>query len=753
VSRTRAFRAQTHIVFWTVACILPMLAGALFATWRLADSERQAERTQIVQTAQALSAAIDMRLEKALAALQALATSPALAPDSMADFYAQCAAVAQQHHAWIILADNAGRVLLNTAQPFGSAQPPLTRPARAEQTIRQGRYQISGVFQGLTERRPQAAVYMPVFPPNGGPFVLIMSLTVDEVSRTLAEQNLPDGWTASVADRDGLILARSHSLDQFAGKPVGEGLRARIATTTSSTGTYYGTNREGTQVLAAFALSSLSGWATILGIPVAEVNAPLLHSLLTTGIVTLIMLAIGVLAASVIGRRIARRLRELCDVALSAARGVAPAPTRSGIVEFNDVAASLERAATLVEQRSRELALQTKTLSMLVDNLPIAVSLLGPDRRFLAFNHLFLEDFGIPAEFLKPGDGYAKFMRHLAAHGEFGPGDPDALIAQRLVSFGAVPREQFEHKRPNGRIIDVRVVRLPDGGFVTTRIDVTEPRRRESELEQARERLERHAAEVNLARMEAERARIAADAANTAKSLFLANMSHELRTPLNAILGFSDIVASARMGPLEARYREYGRDINLSGEHLLRLINDLLDQSRIEVGQLELRDEDFVVSELVEECRHLLAGRADDGRVAVATSVPPGLPQLRADRVRIKQILLNLVSNAVKFTAPGGTVHIAARRDYDGLALVVADSGIGMKPEDIPTALEPFRQVDSSLTRRYEGAGLGLSLARALAELHGGRLEIESEVGKGTTATVWLPAWRFAIDLAHQTAE
>ena len=238
---------------------------------------------------------------------------------------------------------------------------------------------------------------------------------------------------------------------------------------------------------------------------------------------------------------------------------------------------------------------------------------------------------------------------------------------------------------------------------------------------------------------------MAADAANTAKSLFLANMSHELRTPLNAILGFSEIIAAGSFGNAFERYRQYGHDIHVSGEHLLHLINDLLDQSRIEIGQLTLQDEVFDVAGLVEECRQVVACRADSGAVALSAFVAPRLPRLRADRVRIKQVLLNLLSNAVKFTRPGGSVRVTARRTADGgLALAVADSGIGMRPEDIPAAFEPFRQVDNSLTRNYEGAGLGLSLARALAQMHGGRLEITSEVDKGTIATLWLPPARLA---------
>jgi signal transduction histidine kinase len=428
---------------------------------------------------------------------------------------------------------------------------------------------------------------------------------------------------------------------------------------------------------------------------------------------------------------------------MSAARGETPIPVHSTVAEVYGLAAALAEAAAVADRRAREVAQQTTTLTTLVDNLPIAVSLVGADKRYLAFNQLFLEQMDLSPAALKVGDSVETFVRHLAACGDYGDGDVETLVRKRLTRMTIHKPEQFEATRPNGRILDVRITPLPDGGFISTRIDVTERRRREIEIEQARERLERHAAELTVARQQADRARAAADAANTAKSLFLANMSHELRTPLNAILGFSEIIATNRFGPADARYQQYGRDIQVSGEHLLRLINDLLDQSRIEIGQLGLLEVEFDLAILIDECRQVVAGRAEDGRVTLAVAVAPGLPAVRADRGRLKQVLLNLMSNAIKFTPEGGRVRITARPVADGgVAVAVADSGIGMRAEDIPAAFEPFRQVDNSLARHYDGAGLGLSLAKGLTELHGGRLDIQSELGKGTLATMWLPPAR-----------
>jgi signal transduction histidine kinase len=244
-----------------------------------------------------------------------------------------------------------------------------------------------------------------------------------------------------------------------------------------------------------------------------------------------------------------------------------------------------------------------------------------------------------------------------------------------------------------------------------------------------------------------------AEAANLAKSEFLANVSHELRTPLNAVIGFSEIMRDALMGPIDNRYREYAQDIHDSGQHLLRLIGDVLDLSKIGAGRLELHDEPVDLGQLLQTCHRLISERARESRVAVEIDLARDLPVVLADPLRLKQIMLNLLSNAVKFTPDGGRVTARAAPDAEGgVTVTFADSGIGMTPQDIQVALQPFRQVDNAMSRRYEGTGLGLPLAKQLTELHGGVLEITSEPEVGTTARVRLPASRVLrqVDLATE---
>ncbi len=235
-----------------------------------------------------------------------------------------------------------------------------------------------------------------------------------------------------------------------------------------------------------------------------------------------------------------------------------------------------------------------------------------------------------------------------------------------------------------------------------------------------------------------------AEVANRTKTLFLANMSHELRTPLNAIIGFSEIIQSQIFGSVGSdRYLAYAKDIRDSGRHLLEIINDILDLAKIEVGKFELHDEDCDVAAVIPSALRFVRDRAHSSGLKVEMQLAPSLPMVRADQRALKQILLNLLSNAIKFTPAGGRIEISAGLAEDGrFMLRVSDSGIGMSPEDIPRALEAFGQIDSSLSRKYDGTGLGLPLVKAFAELHGGTIEIDSMPHAGTVVRVLLPRER-----------
>jgi len=217
-----------------------------------------------------------------------------------------------------------------------------------------------------------------------------------------------------------------------------------------------------------------------------------------------------------------------------------------------------------------------------------------------------------------------------------------------------------------------------------------------------------------------------------------------LRTPLNAIIGFSDVINREVLGPIgSVKYREYAGDILSAGRHLLGLINNILDMSKIEAQKMQLFEEAIEVATLAASSVKIVERQAADTQIGLAVDIPADLPLLRGDEMRLKQILVNLLSNAVKFTAAKGQVTLSARLRGDGaLEIAVADTGIGMNEEELALALQPFRQVESALARRHEGTGLGLPLVKAFVEMHGGTLTLHSAPGSGTTAHVVLPAAR-----------
>jgi two-component system cell cycle sensor histidine kinase PleC len=250
--------------------------------------------------------------------------------------------------------------------------------------------------------------------------------------------------------------------------------------------------------------------------------------------------------------------------------------------------------------------------------------------------------------------------------------------------------------------------------------------------------------QLTAAKIESDKARQRAETASQAKSEFLANMSHELRTPLNAILGFSEIMKGEVFGPLGSpQYTEYSRHINDSGHHLLGLFNDVLDLAKIEAGRYVVRPVEIDVRNAIDTAMKMFTVQADQGNVSLTVDVDHGLPLLLADERATQQILLNLISNAVKFTPAGGAVTVFARRSPSGgMEVGVIDTGCGIDPADINTVFEAFGQGQHDVAARDKGTGLGLPIVRGLVEAHGGKVKLDSTLGKGTTFTCSFPRER-----------
>jgi signal transduction histidine kinase len=324
-------------------------------------------------------------------------------------------------------------------------------------------------------------------------------------------------------------------------------------------------------------------------------------------------------------------------------------------------------------------------------------------------------------------------MTELASLGVFGGPEDTRTHLQDLLARDR--RQSHVHRRSNraGRVLEVHSDPVPEGGFVVTYSDVTEYRLAEEGLRRGRE---------------------AAEAASVAKSRFLATMSHELRTPLNAVIGYSEALAREandqaqhdhrheRLGDFNKRAAEFANTINQAGHDLLSLINNILDVARIESGRFDLASDRIEIANLIAVCVRHSGAEARAAEVSIWVEVTEHLPVLQGDERRLRQVLSHLLSNAIKFTRPGGNVRISTALGQDGdLLLRVADTGIGIAREDQARVFDPFVQLDTSLSRRA-GAGLGLYVARALVAAHGGELTLVSEPGRGTTLTIRLPKQR-----------
>jgi PAS domain S-box-containing protein len=386
-------------------------------------------------------------------------------------------------------------------------------------------------------------------------------------------------------------------------------------------------------------------------------------------------------------------------------------------------ASTLEEKILIDERRHRdELHSSHELLLRVIDAMPVMVSATDRDGRFIFVNSSFAQRFGwspaamigrSPVALRDDAETRAAMNRHaeiIAGMRAPGPWEQDVAL-------------------PDGRrrVILNNLALLRDAAaapsmVVSAALDITDRKEAELALIAAKEE---------------------AELASRSKTEFLANMSHELRTPLNAIIGFSQLMADEVMGPLgSARYQSYARDICASGQHLLSIIGDILDVSKLEAGRIELAEEEVEIDLVIRDLLHLVVERARALEIGIEVDLPEDLPRVRGDALKLKQVLLNLVTNAIKFSHSGARVLLRARVAADGLRLSVVDHGIGMDAHEIKTAVTRFGQVASPWSRKHHGTGLGLPLAIGLVELHGGTLTIDSVKDKGTTVTVFLPASR-----------
>jgi signal transduction histidine kinase len=385
-----------------------------------------------------------------------------------------------------------------------------------------------------------------------------------------------------------------------------------------------------------------------------------------------------------------------------------PTPDGGFVVSLTDVT-PLARAEAEAKRRA-------EILGVMLGNIRHGIVLFDREGRLVASNAKLKELLGLPEEALTPGAHMHDMVDALLVQGEYGEGEAGQRVAEAVKARPLFAPVRSLRPRPNGNILEVVSDPTPDGGWVVTYTDVTEDRKIRAELEAARE---------------------AAEAASRAKSRFLATMSHELRTPLNAVIGFADVLCS---GAAPAQTEEFAGAIREAGRHLLSLIDDILDITRTETSNPPITLEEVALNEVIEGAARMIGPAIAEGGLQLLRDIQPGLPRLRGDTRRLRQVLLNLLNNATKFTEAGGSVTLRAFLTEAGLTIEVQDTGIGIEAKDLERVFEPFTQLDSALSRRFPGSGLGLHLCRSLAHAQGGALVLESTPGVGTTARVTFPA-------------
>jgi two-component system, cell cycle sensor histidine kinase PleC len=402
-------------------------------------------------------------------------------------------------------------------------------------------------------------------------------------------------------------------------------------------------------------------------------------------------------------------------------------------------------AIDVTEQKAADKLNQEAELRLkdAIENISEAFVLWDADNQLVMCNSKYQQFHNLPASVCVPATRYEDVAR--AAK--------EPLVRQRVpVAASDGEGNTFEVQIEDGRWLQINERRTKDGGFVSVGTDITPLKKHEErlldserelmntvrDLQKSRITLEQQSQRLSELAEKYSREKTRAEAANRSKSEFLANMSHELRTPLNAIIGFSEVMEQQFFGPLGTpKYIDYAADIHRSGQYLLDVISDILDMSKIEAGRMQLELQTCRLAAIIDDAQRIVAARAEQGGVAIETEVASDL-ELTVDRRALKQVLINLLANAVKFTPEGGRVNVVARCDEGRATIVIADTGIGIPPADLGKLGRAFEQVENQFTKTKSGSGLGLAISKSLVEMHGGTLEIASEVDKGTTVTISL---------------
>lgn len=704
--------------------LVPGLAGVGVLIYRMYEDGRRQIENNTVQTARAMVSTVDGQFDAARIAAVALAGSRFIALADWPGFHRRASELIKSEGFGtnVVLTDADGQQIVNTLVPWGT---PLPKHAAADEVRRvfaSGQPLVTRVFQGAVTGKPRVVVMVPVRSGSRVAYALGISIGADLLQPVLREQRLPADWVSSISDGSGIIVGRSANEEKFAGKPVNPEIIRRQQVVNEAA--FESVTKEGVPALFVFSRSPTSRWTVAIAIPLAPLQADLKRNLTLLGTGGLLLLLAGAWLARRLGNRIAGSVQGLAESAQAVALGEGPRPFDAGFREAAEAAQAMRRTSELLSQRAQALAASLATLqehdAVLADAQRIAH--IGSWHWDAGTNRTLYSDemcriFG--REAIPPLAEQCGTLYPLHAWQRFSQ-------AKQQVAVAGTP---FELELPalfaDGSPIWVgaraEAVRSATGDIIGVRgslQDITARKRAEAD-------------ERRMTAIEAENRQI--QEASRLKSQFLANMSHELRTPLNAVIGFADLLHSGMVKPDSPKHQIFLGHIGTSGRHLLQLINDVLDLSKVESGKFQFYPEPVNLRSVLKEVNDILATEIGRKGITLSVDVDADLVDVTLDPARLKQVLFNFLSNAIKFTPQGGRVEVRALSAGPAhFRIEVEDSGIGISAADLPRLFTEFQQLESGYSKQHQGTGLGLALTKRLVQEQGGQVGVRSTPGIGS---------------------
>lgn len=687
------YQFLTRLIWLSLLPLILLAATLAFNSVRSRQAARDLEAANLTAN---FATAVDSELRSRIHGLQMLAASPsANHATSRAELYQQAQGFVANFGSHVILADLELQMLFNTRVPFGTALPKLPRPngrAAVPVALQTGLAALGDIVFGPVAKEPLLPLVVPGQRDGKTAFLLLSTFEARQFQQRLDQLALPADWSIALRDSTGASIAQRAPAGF---KPAADGAPGRFVVQ-----------------------SKLSHWSVVLEIPSEAYQAPLVAAALALALLILGATLAGALGGSLAAKRLARAVAALAQPGAPGA----PAPAITEIVA----------ARTLIEAAAQQRASAEQERRQIFERITDA---------FVALDKNWCYSYVNPKAALMFGRQPQELIgKHIWTEFPEGVGQPFALAYKKaLVEQQALTLE--EYYPPYDRWFENRIYPSPDGLTIYFH-DITERKQNESAIQRLHEELQRYATELEqrVAERTAELvvARDRAESADRLKSSFLATMSHELRTPLNSVLGFTGVLLQKIPGPLNSEQEKQLNFVRTAGRHLLALISDVLDISKVEAGELKLSREPFDLAALLARVGAAFALEAGHRGLAFKWVPCPDVVQLTGDTRRVEQVLNNLISNALKFTARG-SITLACERAEHGVLVSVSDTGVGVKAEDLNKLFRPFSQIETGLSGLREGTGLGLAITKHLVEAMGGEVKVESSWGQGSRFSFTLP--------------